>query len=66
MRIEEAQLKRDAEDAYRPAPEILEEWFAARYGVLPAFGAFTGTAFVRLRHGDQVFVIADGEVLKVS
>jgi len=41
-------------------------WFAARYGVLPAFGAFTGTAVVRPRQGDQVFVIADGEVLKVS
>src|SRR6185369_7765334 len=27
--IEETQLKRDAEDAYRAAPGILEEWFAA-------------------------------------
>jgi len=34
--------------------------------VLPVFGAFTGTAVVRPRHGDQVFVIADSEVLKVS
>ena len=41
-------------------------WFGARYGVLPAFGAFTGTAEVRPRRGDQVFVIADEEVLKVS
>ena len=41
-------------------------WFAARYGVLPAFGAFTGTAVVRPRRGDQVFVIADDEVLRVS
>jgi DNA ligase-associated metallophosphoesterase len=40
-------------------------WFAARYGVLPAFGAFTGCAVVRPRPGDQVFVIADGEVLGV-
>ncbi len=40
-------------------------WFGARYGVLPAFGAFTGSAEVRPRAGDQVFVIAEDEVLKV-
>jgi DNA ligase-associated metallophosphoesterase len=41
-------------------------WFAARYGVLPAFGAFTGTAVVRPRRGDQVFVIADDAVLRIA
>jgi DNA ligase-associated metallophosphoesterase len=41
-------------------------WFGARYGVLPAFGAFTGSASVRPKRGDQVFVIAESEVLKVS
>jgi uncharacterized protein len=41
-------------------------WFGARYGVLPAFGAFTGTAEVRPRRGDQVYVIAEQEVLKVT
>lgn len=41
-------------------------WFGARYGVLPAFGAFTGSAEVRPRAGDQVFVIADDEVLRVG
>ena len=41
-------------------------WFAKRYGVLPAFGAFTGSAVVRPRAGDQVFVIAEEEVLKVG
>jgi DNA ligase-associated metallophosphoesterase len=41
-------------------------WFGARYGVLPAFGAFTGNAEVRPRVGDQVFVIAEQEVLKVA
>jgi DNA ligase-associated metallophosphoesterase len=41
-------------------------WFGARYGVLPAFGAFTGTAEVRPRAGDQVFVIADEEVIPVA
>ena len=41
-------------------------WFGARCGVLPAFGAFTGSAEVRPRRGDQVFVVADDEVLKVA
>ncbi len=41
-------------------------WFGARYGVLPAFGAFTGNAEVLPRHGDQVYVIAEQEVLKVA
>ena len=41
-------------------------WFGARYGVLPAFGAFTGNAEVLPRRGDQVFVIAEQEVLQVS
>ena len=41
-------------------------WFGARYGVLPAFGAFTGSAEVLPRRGDQVYVIAEHEVLKVA
>jgi DNA ligase-associated metallophosphoesterase len=41
-------------------------WFARRHGVLPAFGAFTGSAVVRPREGDQVFVIAEDEVLKMG
>jgi len=41
-------------------------WFAKRHGVLPAFGAFTGSAVVRPREGDQVFVIAEDAVLQVA
>ena len=41
-------------------------WFGARSGVLPAFGAFTGNAEVLPRRGDQVFVIAEQEVLQVA
>ena len=41
-------------------------WFGKRYGVLPAFGAFTGTAVVLPKRGDQVFVIAEDEVMQVS
>jgi len=40
-------------------------WFGPRVGVLPSFGAFTGSAVVRPRAGDQVFVVADGEVIRV-
>lgn len=40
-------------------------WFGARVGVLPSFGAFTGSALVRPRAGDRVFVVADDEVLRV-
>jgi uncharacterized protein len=41
-------------------------WFGARVGVLPSFGAFTGSAVVRPRAGDQVFVVAQGAVMRVS
>ena len=40
-------------------------YFGERVGILPAFGALTGTATMRPVHGDRVFVIADGEVLEV-
>lgn len=40
-------------------------WFGPRVGVLPSFGAFTGSALVRPRAADQVFVVADGEVIRV-
>lgn len=41
-------------------------WFGARVGVLPAFGAFTGSVVVRPKRGDQVFVIAEGEVIALG
>jgi uncharacterized protein len=37
----------------------------AREGVLPAFGGFTGGALVRPEHGDRIYVIADGAVMRV-
>jgi DNA ligase-associated metallophosphoesterase len=39
-------------------------YFGREYGLLPAFGDFTGTAAVRPRVGEQVFVVADGAVLR--
>lgn len=41
-------------------------WFGPRVGVLPSFGAFTGSAIVRPRKGDRVFVVADDEVIAVG
>ena len=41
-------------------------WFGKRVGVLPSFGAFTGSALVRPRAGDRVFVVAEGEILRVA
>ncbi len=41
-------------------------WFGRAVGVLPSFGAFTGSALVRPRAGDRVFVVAGEEVLDVG
>lgn len=41
-------------------------WVGPDVAVLPAFGSFTGTAIVRPREVDRVFVIADGHVLHVG
>lgn len=40
-------------------------WFGADAAVLPAFGAFTGTAVVAPAPGDRVCVIADDRVLEL-
>lgn len=39
-------------------------WLREDYGVLPAFGGFTGGATVRPRKGDRVVLVADGQVLE--
>jgi DNA ligase-associated metallophosphoesterase len=41
-------------------------WFGARTAVLPAFGEFTGLANAEVRPGDQVWVVADDEVVDVT
>lgn len=38
-------------------------WFAEKYGVLPAFGDFTGTYRIKPKKGDQVYVCA-GKVIR--
>jgi DNA ligase-associated metallophosphoesterase len=41
-------------------------WFGPNVGVLPAFGEFTGFATVYPAAGDQVYVVADDDVLQVG
>ncbi len=41
-------------------------YFAKNQGILPAFGAFTGTAEVQPKNGDRVFVIAENQVLALE
>ena len=41
-------------------------WFGADYGVLPAFGQFTGCAPILPKDGDTVLVIADGNIVPVA
>lgn len=41
-------------------------YFGSYQGILPAFGEFTGFAKVEVKEGDQVFVLAEGEVVSVT
>ncbi|WP_116107556.1 ligase-associated DNA damage response endonuclease PdeM [Lewinella sp. IMCC34191] len=41
-------------------------YFGQHEGILPAFGEFTGCAEVKVRPGDQVFVLAEDNVLAVG
>lgn len=59
-----------------PAVQLLEPgggrmkaacfWFGRDCGVLPAFGKFTGTHVVRPRAGDGVFVVGEGEIVRIA
>ncbi len=40
-------------------------WFTPQFGVLPAFGSLTGNAYVEPGQHDQVFAIAEDEVIAV-
>ena len=41
-------------------------WFARGYGVLPAFGEFTGLADITAEPGDRVVAVAEGSLVEVS
>jgi uncharacterized protein len=38
-------------------------WFGQDVGLLPSFGAFTGSHVIKPKRGDQVFAVADTEVV---
>jgi DNA ligase-associated metallophosphoesterase len=40
-------------------------FFGKKYGLLPAFGKFTGTAKIQVRAGEEVFVVLKDRVCKV-
>lgn len=40
-------------------------YFGEKQGYLPAFGNFTGTASIKVKENDTVFVIAEDKVIKV-
>ena len=41
-------------------------YFGAKLGLMPAFGAFTGLASIKVKKEDQVYVVVEGKILKVS
>lgn len=41
-------------------------YFGKNNGLLPAFGVFTGTARIQTKEEDQVFVVAEEEVIRVG
>lgn len=41
-------------------------YFGKNQAILPAFGAFTGFVKVRVKKGDQVFIIAEQQIIKID
>jgi DNA ligase-associated metallophosphoesterase len=41
-------------------------YFGEKNGIMPAFGEFTGTALIKPKKGDRVWVIADKKVLAIK
>lgn len=41
-------------------------YFGKHYGILPAFGQFTGTYVIEPRNGDRVFMIAEDHILSAK
>jgi len=41
-------------------------YFGKHQGILPAFGSFTGLAKINPKKEDQIFVIAEGKILKIE
>lgn len=41
-------------------------YFNAHQGIMPAFGAFTGTADIQPQYGDRIFVIAEDKLFSIT
>lgn len=41
-------------------------WFGREVGVLPSFGSFTGSAVIAPAPSDAVYIVADGDVIRVN
>ena len=41
-------------------------YFSKKQGIIPAFGSFTGTAALKVEENDQVYAIAEKQVIQVS
>jgi metallophosphoesterase superfamily enzyme len=41
-------------------------YFGKQYGVLPAFGSFTGTHVIEPKKDDDIFIIADSKILSAK
>lgn len=54
------------DDAARTRLRMPCFWFGAEFGVLPAFGRFTGTYTVKPRVGDGVFAVGDGQIAQIA
>ncbi len=41
-------------------------YFSANFGILPAFGAFTGTANINATNGSSIFAIAEDKIIPIK
>jgi metallophosphoesterase superfamily enzyme len=41
-------------------------YFGSDYGILPAFGGFTGTHVIEPKQDDQIFIIADNQIMSTN
>lgn len=57
-----AQLK----GAARQAMKLPCFYFSSEYGILPAFGGFTGTHVIQPKEHDQVFIIVNSQIISAQ
>ena len=50
----------------RQAMKLPCYYFGQKYGILPAFGGFTGTYVIEPNHDDRIYMIADSQVISAE